>query len=97
MHHPAFRPSCSRWSLLRERRRQAHPSRPSDRGILEGALDLEHEGRPKATYKAGEAFYVEPGKIHVAVNSSDKPAKFIVTLVVEKDKPASSPVSEQSK
>jgi quercetin dioxygenase-like cupin family protein len=64
---------------------------------LEGALDLEHEGRPKATYKAGEAFYVEPGKIHVAVNSSDKPAKFIVTLVVEKDKPASSPVSEQSK
>ena len=65
--------------------------------ILEGTLDLEHEGRATATYKAGEAFYVGPGKAHAAINSSDKPAKFIVTLVVEKGKPASMPVSEQSK
>jgi quercetin dioxygenase-like cupin family protein len=65
--------------------------------ILEGTLDLEHDGRATATYKAGEAFSVEPGKGHVAVNSSDKPVKFIVTLVVENGKPASSLVSEQSK
>jgi len=65
--------------------------------ILEGTLDLEHEGRATATYKSGEAFYVEPGKGHLAINSSGKPVKFIATLVVEKGKPASSPVSEQSK
>jgi quercetin dioxygenase-like cupin family protein len=65
--------------------------------ILEGTLDLEHEGRATATYKAGEAFYVEPGKGHLAINSSGKPVKFIATLFVEKGKPASSPVSEQSK
>jgi quercetin dioxygenase-like cupin family protein len=65
--------------------------------ILEGTLDLEHEGRATAAYKADQAFYVEPGKIHAAINSSEKPVKFIVTLVVEKGKPASSPVSDQSK
>ena len=31
--------------------------------MLEGTLILEHEGRPAATYKPGEAFLVEAGKI----------------------------------
>ncbi len=65
--------------------------------VLEGTLVLEHEGRPTATYKAGDAFYVEPGKIHLGINSSDAPVKFIAALVVEKGKPPSSPVPEQAK
>jgi hypothetical protein len=37
---------------------------------------------------------VEPGKVHLGINSSDTPVKFVVTLVVEKGKPPSSPVAE---
>jgi len=76
--------------------RHTHPG-PLIGYVLEGTLDLEHEGRPTTSYKAGEAFYVEPGKIHLGINSSDKPVKFIATLVVEKGKPASTPVAEQAK
>jgi quercetin dioxygenase-like cupin family protein len=65
--------------------------------VLEGTLTLEHEGRSTTSYKAGEAFYVEPGKVHLGINSSDAPVKFVATLVVEKGKPPSSPVPEQAK
>ena len=37
------------------------------------------------------------GKIHLGINSSDAPVKFIAALVVEKGKPPSSPVPEQAK
>jgi quercetin dioxygenase-like cupin family protein len=59
--------------------------------VLEGTLTLEHEGRPTATYKAGDAFYVEAGKIHTGSNETAAPVKMIATLVVEKGKPPSSP------
>jgi quercetin dioxygenase-like cupin family protein len=61
---------------------------------LEGTLTLEHEGRSTTSYRAGDVFYVEPGKVHLGINSSDTPVKFVVTLVVEKGKPPSSPVAE---
>src|ERR1051326_3631624 len=32
--------------------------------VQEGALTLDYEGKPTKTYKAGESFSVEPGKIH---------------------------------
>ena len=70
--------------------RHTHPG-PLSGYVLEGTLTLEHEGRPTTAYKAGEAFYVDAGKIHVGINDSAAPLKFIATLVVEKDKPASSP------
>jgi quercetin dioxygenase-like cupin family protein len=57
--------------------------------VLEGNLTLEHEGRPTTTYKAGEAFYVETGKIHVGSNETAAAVKMIATLVVEKGKPPS--------
>ena len=50
---------------------------------FEGTLTLEHEGRPTTTSKAGEAFYVDPGKIHVGSNGTGAPLKFLATLVVE--------------
>ena len=54
--------------------------------VQEGTIDLEHEGRPRTTYKAGDAFFVEAGKIHWAINSSAAPVKIVATLVVEKGK-----------
>src|SRR4051794_11837393 len=71
--------------------RHTHPGALSGY-VLEGTLTLEHEGRPTTAYKAGEAFYVDAGKIHVGMNDGSALLKFIATLVVENDKPASSPV-----
>jgi len=62
--------------------------------VLEGTLTLEHEGRSTTSYRAGDVFYVEPGKVHLGINSGDAPVKFVVTLVIEKGKPPSSPVAE---
>ena len=71
--------------------RHTHPG-PLSGYVLEGTLTLEHEGRPVTAYKAGEAFYVDAGKIHVGINDSTAPLKFLATLVVEKGKPAVTPV-----
>jgi quercetin dioxygenase-like cupin family protein len=59
--------------------------------MLEGTLILEHEGRPTATYKAGETFVVDAGKIHQGINNTNAPAKLVATLVLEKGKPANTP------
>ena len=32
--------------------------------VQEGSLTLDYEGKPTATYNAGQTFSVEPGKIH---------------------------------
>jgi quercetin dioxygenase-like cupin family protein len=70
--------------------RHTHPG-PLSGYVLEGTLTLEHEGRPLTSYKAGEAFYVDAGKVHVGINDSAAPLRFLATLVVEKGKPAVSP------
>jgi quercetin dioxygenase-like cupin family protein len=70
--------------------RHTHPGTLSGY-VLEGTLTLEHEGRPTATYKAGEAFYVEAGKVHAGSNATAVPLEMIATLVVEAGKPPSSP------
>ena len=70
-------------------------STPIDHGgpcFLEGTLILEHEGRPNATYQAGEAVLVEAGKIHRGINSGTVLVKLVATLIAENGKPASSPV-----
>jgi quercetin dioxygenase-like cupin family protein len=59
--------------------------------MIEGTLILEHEGRPAATYKAGETFFVEAGKIHQGINTSNAPVKLVATLVLEKGKPGNTP------
>jgi quercetin dioxygenase-like cupin family protein len=70
--------------------RHTHPG-PLSGYVLEGMLTLEQEGRAVTTYKAGEAFYVDAGKVHVGINDSAVPLKFLATLVVEKGKPPVSP------
>ena len=71
--------------------RHTHPG-PLAVYVSEGELVLEHEGRPSATYKAGESFLVESGKIHQGINRGTVTVKLITTLVAEKGKPANSPV-----
>jgi quercetin dioxygenase-like cupin family protein len=59
--------------------------------VLEGTLALETEGRPRTTYKPGDSFYVDAGKIHQGINTGNVPVKIAATLVAEKGKPMSTP------
>jgi len=59
--------------------------------IQEGILTFDYEGKPTTTYKAGESFFIEGGKIHEGINKGGSPVKAIATFVVEKGKPLTSP------
>ena len=39
--------------------------------VKEGALTLDHEGKPTVTYNVGETFSVEPGKVHEGMNKGN--------------------------
>jgi quercetin dioxygenase-like cupin family protein len=60
--------------------------------VQEGVLTLDYEGKPTATYKAGETFSVEPGKIHEGQNNGKIPVKVLGTFVVKKGMPMTSQV-----
>ena len=55
--------------------------------VQEGALTLDYEGKPTATYKAGQTFSVGPGKIHEGINKGSTPVRAIASFIVEKGKP----------
>jgi quercetin dioxygenase-like cupin family protein len=55
--------------------------------ILEGEVVLEVQGKPAATLKAGDAFFVPAGTVHAAKNAGTTPAKVLSTYIVEKGKP----------
>ena len=55
--------------------------------VQEGVLTLDYEGKPTATYKAGDAFYIEAGKVHEGINQEGSPVKIVAAFVVEKGKP----------
>jgi len=61
--------------------------------IQEGIITFDHEGKPTMTYKAGDSFYIEPGKIHEGINNGTSPVKAVATFVVEKGKPLTSPAA----
>jgi quercetin dioxygenase-like cupin family protein len=48
--------------------------------VTDGAITLDYEGKPTATYKAGDAFFVEAGKIHEGINNGTVPSKAIATF-----------------
>ena len=60
--------------------------------VQEGTLTLDYEGKPTATYKAGDTFYVEQGKVHEGINNGGVPVKILATFVVEKGKPITTQV-----
>jgi quercetin dioxygenase-like cupin family protein len=55
--------------------------------VQEGVLTLDYEGKPTARYQAGDAFYIEAGKVHEGINKEGSPVKIVATFVVEKGKP----------
>ena len=55
--------------------------------VEEGAVTLFYEGKPMTTYKAGETFFVEAGKVHEGMNNGNTPARAVASFVVEKGKP----------
>jgi len=59
--------------------------------VLQGSLELEHEGEANRTLTAGQGFKNSPG-IHNAKNMSKGPVKILAIYIVEKGKPLAEPV-----
>lgn len=55
--------------------------------VLDGAVELVHEGKPPVTVKAGEATMNTLGGIHTATNHGTVPVKILTVYIVEKGKP----------
>ncbi|HEY0379909.1 MAG TPA: cupin domain-containing protein [Pyrinomonadaceae bacterium] len=55
--------------------------------VLEGTLEYQVEGKPPATYKAGEVLFIPAGTIHSAKNVGSGNGAELATYVVEKGKP----------
>ena len=62
--------------------------------VLEGTLTLEREGKPTASYNAGDSFVIEAGTVHEGINNGKVPYKAITTFVVEKGKPLTTQVKQ---
>ena len=61
--------------------------------IVEGTLQLEVQGQPPRTLKAGESYFIPAGVVHAAKNVDKGVTKVLATYVVEKGKPVASPVN----
>jgi quercetin dioxygenase-like cupin family protein len=72
--------------------RHTHPG-PALVHVEEGAITLDYEGQPTKTYKAGETFYVDTGKIHEGINNGNVAAKAIASFII----PTGQPLTTQSK
>ena len=59
--------------------------------IQEGSLTVGVEGQPPVTLKPGEVFFVPAGKVHWGENTGNTTVRVLVTFVVEKGKPLTSP------
>ena len=59
--------------------------------IVEGTLELQIDGQPPKTLKAGDVFFVPAGVIHDGKNVGSGKAVVLATYVVEKGKPVASP------
>ncbi|HSH96615.1 MAG TPA: cupin domain-containing protein [Roseimicrobium sp.] len=59
--------------------------------VQEGAVTLENEGQADKSLKAGDVFYIAPGKIHQVINHGTVTAKLAATFITEKGKPLATP------
>jgi quercetin dioxygenase-like cupin family protein len=57
--------------------------------VLEGTLEYQIEGRPPATYKAGDVLMVPAQTVHWVKNVGSGNGAELATYVVEKGKPLS--------
>lgn len=64
--------------------------------VLEGTLNMQVQGKAVVTLHPGETFYESPDDIHaVSANASNAaPAKFLVVMVRDKNRPVSRPVTQ---
>jgi quercetin dioxygenase-like cupin family protein len=62
--------------------------------VQEGTITLTMEGKPAATVKQGEVFFVPAGTVHSGENTGKTPVKLLATFVVEKGKPLTTPVQQ---
>ena len=60
--------------------------------VESGELTLDYDGKPTVTYKPGESFFVDPGKIHEGINKGTTPVRAIASFVTEKGKPLTTQV-----
>jgi len=60
--------------------------------VLEGTVTLVADGKPDVLKKAGEGFVIPAGTIHNAKNLSSSRVRVLATYVIEKGKPAATPV-----
>jgi quercetin dioxygenase-like cupin family protein len=59
--------------------------------VEQGELTLDYVGKPTVTYKVGESFIIEPGKVHEGINRGSMPVKAVASFIVEKGKPLATP------
>ncbi len=60
--------------------------------VADGMLMLEVEGQPAKMISAGQAFHIPAGKVHNALNHGTGTVTAVVTYIVEKGKPLTTPV-----
>ena len=60
---------------------------------VSGVMTVSVTGQPDRPIKAGDSWAFAAGAPHMLVNNGDAPAQLVVTYMVEKDKPLSSPAS----
>ncbi len=66
-----------------------HHTHPGDcvGAVVEGQVEVRAVGKEPRVVPAGTAFANPRGTVHQFVNSTDKPARMVTTLVVDKGKP----------
>jgi quercetin dioxygenase-like cupin family protein len=65
--------------------------------VLEGTIQMQLEGAPLVTLKAGDTFYEGPNDVHVVGRnaSESEPARFVVVLLKRQGAPVLTPVDGQ--
>jgi len=65
--------------------------------VLEGAITLDYEGKPTTTYKAGQSFFVDAGKVHEGINKENVTTKAVATFIIPKGQPVTTPAAGATK
>ncbi len=60
--------------------------------LLEGTVEMSHEGKPMASAKTGDSFKNELQAVHDVKNVGKTPARVLAVYIVEKGKPLAEPV-----
>ena len=64
--------------------------------VLEGTIQMQLQGKPLTTVKAGETFYEGPDDVHLIGRnaSTSEPARFVVVLIKKQGAAVVEPVAE---